>query len=135
MAQSAPARALDDRSAAGVPDPTEGTAARGPLAEVFRDLRSSRAGPPGREAARRQVVCGPNELTRRGGRQWPRALLAQFTQPLAILLAAAAVLAWFGGTPALAVAVVAVILLNTGFAFVQEMQAERAVEAGRVAAE
>ncbi|GAB3844096.1 hypothetical protein [Dactylosporangium cerinum] len=45
------------------------------------------------------------------------------------MLALAAVLAWFGGTPALAVAVVAVILLNAGFAFVQEMQAERAVEA------
>jgi len=41
----------------------------------------------------------------------------------------AAVLAWLGGTPALAAAVVAVILLNAVFAFVQEMQAERAVEA------
>jgi magnesium-transporting ATPase (P-type) len=68
-------------------------------------------------------------LTRRGGRRWPRELLDQFTQPLAILLAVAAVLAWAGGTPALSIAVVAVILLNAGFAFVQEMQAERAVEA------
>jgi calcium-translocating P-type ATPase len=83
----------------------------------------------GREAARRLVVYGANELTRRGGRRWPRELLAQFTQPLALLLAVAAVLAWVGGTPALSVAVVAVILLNAGFAFVQEMQAERAVEA------
>src|SRR5689334_21079427 len=41
----------------------------------------------------------------------------------------AAVLAWLGGTPQLAAAVVAVILLNAGFAFVQERQAERAVEA------
>jgi hypothetical protein len=44
-------------------------------------------------------------------------------------LALAAALAWVGGTPALSVAVVAVILLNAGFAFVQEMQAERAVVA------
>ncbi|MCX4918843.1 hypothetical protein [Streptomyces sp. NBC_00687] len=56
-------------------------------------------------------------------------MLSQFTQPLAIPLALAAVLAWAAGTPTLSVAVVAVILLNAGFAFVQEMQAEKAVEA------
>jgi calcium-translocating P-type ATPase len=102
---------------------------RRPLAELFRDLRTSRAGLAPREAARRLVVHGPNELARRGGRRWPRELLAQFTQPLAALLALAAVLAWVGGSRALCLAVVAVILLNAGFAFVQEMQAERAVEA------
>jgi calcium-translocating P-type ATPase len=102
---------------------------RRPLAELFRDLRTSRGGLAPREAARRLLVHGPNELTRRSGRRWPRELLAQFTQPLAILLALAAVLAWVGGTKALSLAVVAVILLNAGFAFVQEMQAERAVEA------
>ncbi len=102
---------------------------RRPLVDLFRDLRTARSGLSAREAARRQVVYGPNTLARRTGRRWPRELLGQFTQPLAILLALAAVLAWFGGTPALAVAVVAVILLNAGFAFVQEMQAERAVEA------
>ena len=46
-----------------------------------------------------------------------------------MLLAVAAVLAWATGTPRLAVAIAAVILLNAGFAFAQEMQAERAVEA------
>ena len=46
-----------------------------------------------------------------------------------MLLAVAAVLAWASGTPRLAVAIAAVILLNAGFAFAQEMQAERAVEA------
>jgi len=55
--------------------------------------------------------------------------MRQFTQPLAVLLAVAAVLAWVSGTPRLAVAIVAVIFLNAGFAFAQEMQAERAVEA------
>ncbi|MEV4642927.1 cation-transporting P-type ATPase [Actinoplanes sp. NPDC049548] len=102
---------------------------RRPPVELFRDLRTSPAGLGTREAARRLTVYGPNELSRRGGRRWPRELLAQFTQPLAVLLMVAAALAWLGHTPALAVAVVAVILLNAGFAFVQEMQAERAVEA------
>ncbi|GLY30827.1 cation-transporting P-type ATPase [Kineosporia sp. NBRC 101731] len=99
------------------------------LTELLRDLRTTPAGLGGREAARRQRVHGANEITRKGGRRWPGELLSQFTQPLAILLALAAVLAWAGGTPALSLAVLAVILLNAGFAFVQEMQAERAVEA------
>ncbi|WIM97321.1 cation-transporting P-type ATPase [Actinoplanes oblitus] len=103
--------------------------AREPLAELYRDLRTSPHGLAGREAARRLIVYGANELTRHTGRRWPSELLSQFTQPLAILLAVAAGLAWAGGTPALAIAVVAVILLNAGFAFVQEMQAEHAVDA------
>ena len=99
------------------------------LAQLFRDLRCSAEGLPGREAARRLEVFGPNELSRRGGRRWPGELARQFTQPLALLLAAAAMLAWASGTPRLAIAIAAVILLNAGFAFAQEMQAERAVEA------
>ena len=41
----------------------------------------------------------------------------------------AAVLAWASGTPRLGIAIIAVIFLNAGIAFAQEMQAERAVEA------
>jgi calcium-translocating P-type ATPase len=56
-------------------------------------------------------------------------LLRQFTHPLALLLWAAAGLAWLGGIVAVALAIVVVIILNAFFAFLQEMQAERAVEA------
>ena len=38
-------------------------------------------------------------------------------------------LAAVSGTPKLAIAIAAVIILNAGFAFAQELQAERAVEA------
>ena len=100
-----------------------------PMAQLFRDLRTVPAGLSGREAARRLDVSGPNKLARRGGRRWPGELAAQFTQPLAVLLAVAAVLAWASGTSRLAIAIAAVILLNAGFAFAQEVQAERAVEA------
>jgi magnesium-transporting ATPase (P-type) len=127
ITRSEPAAAAGGAAATGdtalAPDPLE------PLAQLFRDLRSSPAGLSGREAARRLEVSGPNELTRRGGRRWPGELARQFTQPLAVLLAAAAVLAWASGTPRLGIAIVAVIFLNAGFAFAQEMQAERAVEA------
>jgi calcium-translocating P-type ATPase len=120
----APAGAVGDRAQlTGPPDPLE------PLAQLFRDLRSTPGGLSSREAARRLEVAGSNELARRGGRRWPRELAGQFTHPLALLLAVAAVLAWTSGTSRLAVAIGAVILLNAGFSFAQELQAERAVEA------
>jgi len=85
----------DDRSAGdpGPADPLE------PLEQLFRDLRASPGGLSGREAARRLEVSGPNELTRRGGRRWPAEMVRQLTHPLALLLAAAAVLAWANGSP------------------------------------
>ena len=100
-----------------------------PLGLLFRDLRSSAAGLSTREATRRLVVYGPNQLTRRGKLRWPGELVAQFTHPLALLLAAAAVLAVISGSPVLAAAIAAVIVLNAVFAFFQEQHAEHAVEA------
>jgi calcium-translocating P-type ATPase len=96
---------------------------------LLRDLRASKDGLSQREAERRLVHYGPNELRRRGGRRWPRELAAQFTHPLALLLWAAAALAVIAGIEAVAIAIVVVIVLNAAFAFAQEMQAERAVEA------
>jgi calcium-translocating P-type ATPase len=104
-------------------DPTERTDL------LLRDLRSSRNGLSSREAERRLIVKGPNELQRRGGPRWPRELAEQFTHPLALLLWAAAVLALVAGIEAVAIAIVVVIVLNAVFAFAQQMQAERAVEA------
>ena len=117
------------RAAGGVPEPRAAPDPLEPLAQLLRDLHSSPGGLSQREAARRLEVYGPNELTRRGARRWPRELAAQFTHPLALLLAMAAVLAWASGTPSLAIAIAAVIFLNAGFSFAQELQAERAVEA------
>ncbi|AMM30799.1 ATPase, P-type, HAD superfamily, subfamily IC family protein [Sinomonas atrocyanea] len=102
---------------------------RSSVDRLLRDLRSSRRGLTAREAARRQVVYGPNALTRRGGHRWPRQILGQLTQPLALLLWLAAVLSWVTGSGALAGAVVAVIVLNAAFALLQEHHAEHAVEA------
>jgi calcium-translocating P-type ATPase len=100
-----------------------------PADRLLRDLRTSRRGLASREAQRRLTVHGPNQLQRRGGHRLWRQLARQFTHPLALLLWAAAVLAWLAGTVQVAVAIVAVIVLNAVFAFVQELQAERAVEA------
>ena len=100
-----------------------------PVGRLLRDLRASRDGLSTREARRRLIVYGPNELQRRGGRRLWRELARQFTHPLALLLWAAAGLAWLAGIEAVAIAIVVVIVLNAAFAFLQEVQAERAVEA------
>jgi calcium-translocating P-type ATPase len=84
-----------------------------------------------REAERRYVAYGPNVLERRTRIRWPTQIARQVTHPLALLLWAAAVLAFVAGMLPLAIAIVVVVVLNAGFAFVQESQAERAVEALR----
>ena len=100
-----------------------------PAEMLLRDLRAAPTGLSTREAKRRLVEFGPNELRRRGGSRWWHDLVRQFTHPLALLLWLAAVLALVGKLPILTVAIVAVIVLNALFAFAQERQAERAVEA------
>ena len=105
--------------------------AREPVDLLLRDLRARPEGLSAREAERRLVAFGPNELIRRGGRRWPRQLLRQVTHPLALLLWVAAALAFVAGLAPLGVAIIVVVVLNAVFAFTQERQAEHAVEALR----
>src|SRR5690349_14639196 len=117
--------AVADRTSAA-PSPQD---PREPIERLLRDLRCGPGGLSGREAARRLVVYGPNELTRRAGRRWWRQLLDQLIHPLALLLWLAAVLSVVAGTLTLAIAIVVVVIVNALFAFVQEREAGRAVEA------
>lgn len=80
---------------------------------VFRSLRTSREGLSSREAERRLVQYGPNELKRRGGRRWPRELARQLTHPLALLLWLAALLSFLVGSVTVCIAT-----LTTGAPFV-----------------
>ena len=112
-----------------VSDPAE--ASHEPLALLMAHLRSGPAGLSQQEAEHRLVIFGPNELRRRGRRRLARELGRQFVHPLALLLWLAAGLAYLTGTPVLAGAIIAVIALNAVLAFVQEQQAERAVQALR----
>ncbi len=98
---------------------------------LLRHLGTRGDGLSEREAARRLEQYGRNEIRRREGPGHLRALATQFTHPLALLLWVAAALAFVSALTPLAVAIVAVIVLNAGFAFLQEMQAERATEALR----
>ncbi len=105
------------------PDPEER------LALLLRHLGTRREGLTPREAERRLRQHGPNEIRRREGPGRLRELSRQFTHPLALLLWVAAALSIAGDLVPLAIAIVAVIVLNAIFAFAQEVQAERATEA------
>ena len=95
---------------------------------LLRDLRSAPDGLSTREAQRRLLQYGPNTLQRSRKRRWPGELARQFTHPLALLLWLAAGLLLVVGSNVVAAAVVLIIGLNAAFSFVQELQAERAVE-------
>ncbi|HTI25658.1 MAG TPA: cation-transporting P-type ATPase [Kutzneria sp.] len=92
-------------------------------------VSSTPAGLSTREAQRRLQRYGPNALPQRSTRRWWRELAKQFTHPLALLLWMAAALSAASGSTELAIAIVVVIVLNALLAFVQEQQAEHAVEA------
>jgi calcium-translocating P-type ATPase len=116
-------------SDAGVPASADDLQVLEPRNRLLRDLRTSEQGLSSREAERRLTQYGPNVLTRRRRVRWPGEIARQLTHPLALLLWLAAVLSFAVGSTVVGVAVVLVIVLNAAFAFVQELQAERAVEA------
>jgi magnesium-transporting ATPase (P-type) len=115
------ARAYDDEAMAAVRDPWR-VPATGP--ERLEGLTTT-------EARQRLAEVGPNVLAAPERVSHVRRLAAQLVHFFALLLWAGALLAWFGGMPQLSAAIVAVVLVNAVFAFVQEYRAERASEALR----
>ena len=102
-----------------------------PVATLLRDLRTSFADLSKREAARRLLTDGPNQVTAHRKRSSPAMLAPQLVHPLALLLWAAALISLVVGTLVLAIAILAVVVLNAGFAFAQEHQTEQAIAALR----
>lgn len=80
------------------------------------------------EADARLAEYGPNVLPRQRSEPAWRMLLRQLTHLLAILLWVAAGLALLAGTPALAVAIAVIVVLNALFAFWQEHRADRSAQ-------
>jgi Ca2+-transporting ATPase len=100
-------------------------------ADVARSLGSRPAGLTSDEAAARLAADGPNELPVPKPPSAVRRLLAQLTHFFALLLWAAAVLAYVGGMPELTIAIAIVVVVNGIFSFIQEERAERATQALR----
>ncbi|MCZ2860605.1 cation-translocating P-type ATPase [Blastococcus sp. VKM Ac-2987] len=98
--------------------------------DVTAGAGTSLAGLTEAEAARRRPEGG-NRLPVEGPPSPVRLLAAQLVHFFALLLWAAAALAFIGGMPQLGVAIGVVVVLNGVFAFVQEYRADRAAEALR----
>ena len=88
------------------------------------------------EAQRRLTTYGPNELQSEPPMPRWRRFLAQFTDPLVLLLLAAtiiSIIAWLlegaAGLPYEALAIIAIVIVNALIGFFQEERAEEAVEA------
>ncbi|MGS0687040.1 cation-translocating P-type ATPase [Nakamurella sp. GG22] len=90
------------------------------------DAAVSVAGLTSAQAAVRLRADGPNILPTAARPPIARLLLRQMVHFFALMLWVAAALAAIGGMPALAVAIVIVVLLNGTFSFVQEYRADRA---------
>ena len=105
--------------------------ARLPPEEAIGALRSRPDGLTAEEAAARLRDDGPNEIPVAHGPGAVRRFVDQVTHFFALLLWVAAVLAYIGGLPQLAIAIVVVVLVNAASSFVQEERAERATAALR----
>jgi P-type Ca2+ transporter type 2C len=104
--------------------PSPLTAPRAPRHPPAQGLSSS-------EALARLGQVGPNLLAEAARPHWLARFARNFTHFFALLLWVGAGLAWLGELPQLSVAIVAVIVINAAFSFVQEYRAERAIEALR----
>ncbi len=93
--------------------------------DVAAELGSRPEGLTTDEADARFEREGPNVIPEQPRAGVTRRLLAQLTHFFARLLWVAAVLAWIGGLPQLAIAIAVVVVVNGVFSFAQEEHAER----------
>jgi Ca2+-transporting ATPase len=99
--------------------------------QVYPLAATSRKGLTEEEAARRLALFGDNVLTAKKPKPMWMRFGAHLVNMFAILLWVATVLSFLSDQAALGFAIIAVILLNAVFAFVQEYRAEKAIEALR----
>ncbi|MEN9819085.1 MAG: hypothetical protein RLZ32_2965, partial [Gemmatimonadota bacterium] len=83
------------------------------------------------QAAERLARHGPNALPEGNARPWWRVLADQLRDVMVVVLAAAAVVAGIAGEPQDAAVIAAILVLNTLLGVLQELRAERAMQALR----
>lgn len=96
---------------------------------VLEELGADAGGLSHDEAGARLEHAGPNRLPQARGPGLLRQFAAQLLHFFALLLWVAAVLAFVGQMPQLGWAIIAVVIINGAFSFVQEYRAERATRA------
>ncbi len=97
--------------------------------EILSGLRSSSAGLTLTEAAARLAANGPNELQETISRPAWKMLLAQFIEPMILILIAASVLSFLLGDITEGIAILAIVVLFGVLGFMQEYRAEKAMAA------
>lgn len=101
------------------------------IEDVFKSLDSSEKGLTTREAEKRLGKYGLNELEKKKNISPVKILIRQFTSFIVLVLIAAMVISFVIGEKLDAIVVLAIIILNGIFGFVQEFKAEKAIEALR----
>ncbi len=97
--------------------------------DVLVRLGSSAGGLTAAEAARRLAVDGPNELAE-GGRVGPfRLFVRQFNSVIIWILIVAGIVSGVLGGATDAIAILAIVVLNAGIGFYQELGAEKSIAA------
>lgn len=101
------------------------------IEEILLELGTTKEGLTEEEAKRRLHKYGLNALERIQGKPLFLRFMANLTNFFAVLLWVAGILAFIAKMPQLGWAILAVILVNGAFSFLQEYKAEKAVEALR----
>ncbi|MEM3017750.1 MAG: cation-transporting P-type ATPase, partial [Candidatus Bathyarchaeia archaeon] len=96
-----------------------------PIEKVLEALGSSYSGLSESEASSRLRRYGLNEIVEARGKPLSWRFAANLTNPMALLLWVASVMAYIGNMPQLAWAIVGVVMVNAAFSFWQEYRAER----------
>ena len=99
--------------------------------DVLAELRSVPDGLSDAEAAVRRAELGPNELQEGISRPAWKMLLAQFVEPMILILLAAVLLSFVLGNLTEGIAILAIVVLFGVLGFIQEFRAEKAMAALR----
>jgi len=100
-----------------------------PLEDILTSLATTSSGLSAAEAAQRLKSHGPNELQESISRPAWRMLLAQFIEPMILILIAAAVLSFVLGNLTEGITILAIVFLFGVLGFIQEYRAEKAMAA------
>jgi len=100
-----------------------------PISKALSISESSQGGLSPEEAQNRLSIYGKNILVEVQGPQWPKIFVAQFSNPLIIMLTLAASLSFYVGKRIDASAICVAVLISVLFGFLQEYKAESALAA------
>jgi Mg2+-importing ATPase len=98
-----------------------------PAEQLLSEMKSSGTGLTEEEAKRRLAEHGYNEIAGKGRREGREILLSQLSNPLILVLIAAAAVAYLLGEAIDSIVILSIVLVNSILGFFQEYRAEKAL--------